>query len=90
MKVDIGVDGLRRTWPKSYGWTTPCHACQAPARIGFVGHEGWLAPARKFPQYLHEVHEPTETEFWPIAPVVVAVYFCPACGAATAEYFEKR
>ena len=86
MRVSLGNRGLSKTWQKDFPEETTCCWCKAPARIGFVAHEGIDddGGGRDAVCHLHENGE--ENMLWLHDYCAVAVYFCTRCLKPTAFY----
>ena len=81
MNVHFGERGLDKTWQAEFEPQTICVHCGMPAEIAFVGLEDDFAAVSS----LHE-NEGEEGGFWPHDSIAAAVYICPYCFKATAEF----
>lgn len=95
MQVQLGEQGLDKSWQKKYAPTAECKWCGGEARIGFVAFER----PRKDAAGNFVPHTPGEAVcelhrnegkggFWLHDLCAVAVYFCRDCLEATAIYTQ--
>jgi len=83
MKVDLGEEGLTKSWQKEFPKETKCVHCGGEARVAFVAHE--MGKTFKGP-YVCEMYKnkPQDEELWMHDACAVAVYFCKKCLEPTA------
>lgn len=91
MKVNIGVEGLDKTFQAKFPEQTTCVHCHCTARIGFVAHElnhkGKDSDADLPPVYVCQINEQKKDgKLWLHDLCAVAVYFCEKCLNPTALY----
>ena len=83
MQVDIGNDGLHKSWQDAFTENVTCVHCNSSARIGFVAHEFREEEGDPF---VFELHNNEENNMWLHDACAVAVYFCTKCLNTTAIY----
>lgn len=91
MKVELGKEGLTKTWQKDFPEETTCVHCSGNSRIGFVAHEvgdeGKDSDASLPPAYVCQINEQgKDDKLWLHDLCAVAVYFCEKCLFPTALY----
>ncbi len=91
MKVELGKEGLDKTFQAKFPEETTCVHCSSNARIGFVAHEiddkGKDSDADLPPAYVNQIHEQhKDDKLWLHDLCSVAVYFCEKCLNPTALY----
>ena len=85
MHVELGKEGLEKSWQDTFAETTECVHCSGEARIGFVAHENYEDDeGGPFVCGLHD--NKGKGDFWLHDCCCVAVYFCTECLDTTARY----
>lgn len=86
MKVDIGEEGLTKTWQRDFPKETECIYCKGISRIGFVAHERLNKDPveEKIVASLHENNG--KGDYWLHDSCAVSVYFCKDCLKPTALF----
>lgn len=84
MKVELGKEGLTKTFQKKFPEEITCVHCSRTARIGFVAHE---TDEMEGDSYVCQINKQgKDGKLWLHDLCAVAVYFCEKCLKPTALY----